>query len=322
MTDISYDTSSFPAALRLPSSGTESFTLAEIVWAAATVGQTPFSAPVPVPDLGFELAWRVAMVWANLIPGPELRCSAAYQRLDPSEKSAVSFFLGQVQSKLFAHRLFGVDIFVHLDRVLELLGQQRAKTRPDFIGIDATGNLALAVEAKGRSHGWTQQVVAAAKNQARALPGVVGAASTSYAHIAYFASGEWRARLVDPPRRRTVMQDVAASDLRRAYYRTPAGAFATLKTREGEPGASGPSLPEGHRWVRVEQARCYLGLRASALEEGGMFLQSDGFNADLGDADDGPAGARSTHQSDPQLYFAADDGVAVLLDNSWREWSS
>lgn len=313
MTDIYYDAIGFPARHGVAPAGSESFSLAEVAWAAATLGQTPFSAPVPLPDLGFELAWRIAMVWANLTPGADLRRSPAYQRLDPSEKSAVSFFLGQVQAKLFAHRLFGVDVFVHLDRILQLLGKPRAKTRPDFVGIDAAGKLSVAVEAKGRSQGWTQALVKDAKLQATSLPGVVGRSSTHYVHVAYFASDEWCARLVDPPRKRAVVRDLSTGEVRQAYYRTLAQSFASLKSRDAGDSDERVATPSGHRWVRVGQARCHFGMSDEALELGGVVPQSVAITS----ADDGGPSAQDI---DRQLYFAGSDGVALLLDASWLEW--
>jgi hypothetical protein len=50
--------------------------------------------------------WRSAMIRAAIQPGPDAYWrSDRYARLDPSEKGAVSFFLGQAQAKAtFTHR--------------------------------------------------------------------------------------------------------------------------------------------------------------------------------------------------------------------------
>jgi hypothetical protein len=321
VTRIRYEAANFPSYLG-PASGTQVCTFAEIAWAAATVGHTPFSAPIPLSDLGFEMTWRIAMVRANLTPGHDLRRSAAYNRLDPSEKSAVSFFLGQVQAKLFAQRIFAVGVFVHLDRVLELRGAPRARTRPDFIGYDASGALALAVEAKGRSRGWTQELVTGAKQQARSLPSIIGAAPVRYAHIAYFDSDEWCARLDDPPRARGAERDLAAEDVGQAYYLTLARAFISLKEQEDPDRA--PQLerefPSDYRWARLDQARCYLGLTHFALEQGGVAWPNLGLYEGAADDTAERSDQRLTQAQDPRLFFAGADGVAVLLDESWLAW--
>jgi hypothetical protein len=94
--------------------------------------------------------------------------------LDPSEKGAVSFFLGQAQAKLFAHEFFQVSLLVPDDSYLAHLGMRRRRTRPDFIGFHGR-NVAIALEAKGRSpNGFNRGLVARAKKQASSLPGIAG----------------------------------------------------------------------------------------------------------------------------------------------------
>jgi hypothetical protein len=322
VTGIYYEAVGFPTRLSLTPSQYEHFSLAEIAWAAATVGHTPFSSPAPLPDLAFEMTWRVSMVWANLTPGNELRRSAAYQRLDPSEKSAVSFFLGQVQAKLFAHRLFGVAVFAHVDTVLERLGHRRARTRPDFVGINFVGTLALAVEAKGRTNGWTQPLVTRAKNQSRSLPGVLGVPALRYAHVAYFDRDEWCARLADPPRGRVALADVAAGDIQAAYYAPLSGAFALLKQQE-QTSLSSTSMPSGYQWVAMPQARCFFGMTADPLGLGGVVVQAlsdENSTDDQLESFDDQVG-QGVLRFDPQLFFEGKDGTAILLDPSWREWA-
>ena len=86
-----------------------------LAWAAATIGGNPFAPRLGRRERALEMRWREAMIRASVPPGPRyFYKSSSYRRLAPSEKGAVSFFLGQAQAKLFAHDFFHVDKFVAL----------------------------------------------------------------------------------------------------------------------------------------------------------------------------------------------------------------
>ena len=140
---------------------------------------------------------------ASLTPhNGHFRHSTSYQKLDSSEKGALSFFLGQAQAKLFARDIFRISLFVQYDAYLVHIGRTRRKTRPDFVGFRHDGT-AIAVEAKGRSGRWDEKLVKSAKDQAEALPAIAGYPDPiRYAHLEFFDHGEWQARLIDPPSQR------------------------------------------------------------------------------------------------------------------------
>lgn len=103
-----------------------------LIRAAITVGASPVSLGTHPRPL-VELCWRAALVGANLehdASADRWRKAAAYKRLDPSEKSAVSYFLGMTQAKITSEMLLGVPYLVHLDAVLALLGQTTNQSRP------------------------------------------------------------------------------------------------------------------------------------------------------------------------------------------------
>jgi hypothetical protein len=210
-----------------PAAGDLLVSPARLVWAAATVGATPISlGGVSRPYL--ELSWRVALAIANIEEDVSSRRwvrTAAYDRLDPSEKSAVSYGLGMTQAKITCEMLLGVPHLVHLDAVLALLGASTQRSRPDFVGFDlATMTYTVGVEAKGRSNGWTQDVTTKAKRQASLLPLAVGATSSlRIASVAYFNEDAcWEAYLEDPPSGSTYGElegRVTSSVLLAAYYR-------------------------------------------------------------------------------------------------------
>jgi hypothetical protein len=189
--DIEAFSSPLPNGLVSPAKGYHNATMARLVWAAKTIGVTPFG-PRLYRSPALELQWRAAMMRASVRPdlGRYWR-SDSYTNLDPSEKGAVSFFLGQAQAKLFAHDFFRVSRFTHYDAYLASQGVPRRKVRPDFIGFYGK-NVAIGVEAKGRSRGCQDALVAKAKAQARSLPIINGhRATATYAHVAYFWSDEW-----------------------------------------------------------------------------------------------------------------------------------
>jgi hypothetical protein len=147
--------------------------------------------------------------------------SASYHRLDPSEKSAVSYFLGMAQAKVTCARLLGISHLVHLDLLLARVGRRTRRTRPDFIGFDlTTRTLSAAVEAKGRTHYWTDYLMNQAKNQARQLPFITGIPNTiEVASASWFDTDDsWNAHLVDPPRKRGGQDEYTQGDVLAAYY--------------------------------------------------------------------------------------------------------
>ena len=108
-----------------------------LILSAAVVG-VPFPVPNPLKQRPLlEMCWRALMAQTNLKPDNSLQAwtkSAAYNRLDPSEKSAVSHFLGMVQSRLLSLRL-GYSHPVHVDRLLQRAGKPLIGSRPDFLAV-------------------------------------------------------------------------------------------------------------------------------------------------------------------------------------------
>lgn len=74
------------------------------VWAAISVGKRQLS-HLTLHGLYslFEMAYRGAMIFANLREGADgnILRSSAYEGLDPSEKGAISYFIGVILAKLF-----------------------------------------------------------------------------------------------------------------------------------------------------------------------------------------------------------------------------
>lgn len=201
------------------------FSWDEICHAAVTVGRGSW---LDVFRFGtysvLEAMWRLAMVRANLVEDSNgrLRKSRAFAALDPSEKSAVSYFLGLVVTKLITARLFGVTWLLHLDVYRRSLNPTFALSdRPDFVGLNSA-NLWVVIESKGRTNGASSRLLDSAKQQTRSLRRIGGQMPVLRAAIAtYFSSGSLRARVRDPEDFEPNAPDVplAGEDLVRAYYR-------------------------------------------------------------------------------------------------------
>ena len=179
----------------------------DLALGAATVGVSPLAGTSPRTFA--ELLWRIAIVLANLTvdaqSGRWVR-SPSYDRLDPSEKSAVSYFLGITQAQVMCQRLLQVDCLTHVDALLEAVGQPRAKVRSDLVGYSTSNRMSVAVEAKGRTNGYTAQLLRKTKGQARKLPMVTlphvpaGTTHSPIALVPWFdTDGSWHSRLEDRP---------------------------------------------------------------------------------------------------------------------------
>ena len=119
MFEIPYFASQFPSNYGPHLSGWNvcQCSLAELVRSAVSVGRASWR---HVFQFGissiFEIGYRGCLIYANLKQdGPHLLRSDAYVALDPSEKSAVSYFLGLTSAKLMSERYLEVPWLMHLD---------------------------------------------------------------------------------------------------------------------------------------------------------------------------------------------------------------
>jgi hypothetical protein len=153
------------------------------------------------PYSAFEIVYRAAMLYANLreMPSGHLTRSAAYEGLDPSEKGAVSYFMGLALAKLFAERLLDVPWLMHVDVYNDWLAPAWHGTKkPDFVGIGLSGQW-IAMESKGRTNGRDAAALRKAKEQVECLTSVQGQpVHLRVALQAYFGGDELRCALRDP----------------------------------------------------------------------------------------------------------------------------
>lgn len=228
---LPFKTSGFPAPAPALS-GDLQVTLAALQWAAMTVGATPVALGAhPRPFI--EMSWRAAMVEASVeedASSGRWVMTDGYYRLDRSEKTAISYFLGMTQAKVMCEMLLGVPHLVHLDAILALQGQTTNQSRPDLVGFDyASMTYSIAVEAKGRTGKRTAKVTNDAKRQVMRLPTVVATTSNlRVASVAFFDRNYfWRAYLEDPAGPYEELEPQTIETLLVAYYRP---IVATLST--------------------------------------------------------------------------------------------
>lgn len=325
-------TSPLPNGLVSPAEGYHNVRMARLAWAAATIGTTPYGPPSNRRAYPLELQWRVAMMRASIAPDRHHHWrSDSYARLDPAEKGAVSFFLGQAQAKLFAHDFFQISRFVHLDFYLDHNGQPRSRTRPDFIGFHGR-HTAIAVEAKGRSLGFKSTLISNAKDQARSIPNIKGyRPSTTYVHVAWFDHEMWCAYIEDPPQQGS-SQAIDPEALALAYYlpivysiRTHQAAPESVYLRDGVPYLRryfedvdiSLSVREDIAALvpSEEEVTAARGVQFTSL---GRPLYDHVLSLD--DEVDGLQKRPTLREQEGDLFFVGPDGVAVELGLSWSEW--
>lgn len=163
----------------------------EIIWAALTIGRPSVHHVFQHGASSFyEAMFRIGLVRMALEQyGPNarrLRRTDALKNLDPTEKGAVSYFLGMTFCKVFASSILETPWLLHLDAfkggfTLQSLG----RSRPDLVGQRSTTGGWLAFETKGRASKPSADDQNKAKAQAQRVARVAG--STCEMRIGTFA---------------------------------------------------------------------------------------------------------------------------------------
>jgi hypothetical protein len=332
MFTIPFDTAGFPSGF--PRSGRLPCSWPALLRSALLLsGSTPGAGRTAtgwLPGTALEFLWRAAVVGANLRQlgdNRPLLQSDQYRGLDPSEKGAVSFFLGQVSAKHFAEHLLGSPIFTRVDSALQVAAMPVIGRRPDFYGYGPTVGV-FATEAKGRSGLWTAKLMRDAKTQARTLPPILGVGGhRAVAHAAYFQGRQWKARIEDPPLKLRE-RGPRVEALLYAYYRP---LIPLLQERAADDYAVGDTV---YAMANLPEVDLHLGLRRDLLIAATADLPAEGRGAKLRQLVDAPdpvgnsellpatalVGARrdrSEHETDTGVSVGA-DGVVLLVGSAWR----
>jgi hypothetical protein len=237
-----------------------SVTWDEILWAALTLGR-PSTHHVFQHGAAsmYEAIFRISLVRMALEQyGPRatrLRRTSAFKSLDPTEKGAVSYFLGMVFCKVFASRLLSTPWLLHLDIYKTTFsGSALGRSRPDLFGQQSGTGAWHAFETKGRASKPSAADRTKAKLQARRLLSVGGIpCSLRVGTFTYFAEDALRFQWIDPPRGENRSIDVPEIGGNWRYYYEP---VRSLWRGDITASKSGPdelliALPEFDLKIRV-----------------------------------------------------------------------
>jgi hypothetical protein len=179
-------------------------TEAKIIHASNTVGRAPH---LPLFPFGlfsyYDYVYRVGIVLANLaldLNGALVK-SPAYNNLDPSEKSAISYFLGLIFAKVNSAEFLDTPWLMHLDVYQDLYPAEtwKGNKRPDLFGLNRRRDW-VVIESKGRTGGFDAEAFKTAKSQTRNIKKIDGAyPGLRIATELFFRSEQVSIRLEDPP---------------------------------------------------------------------------------------------------------------------------
>ncbi|MCH6485379.1 hypothetical protein MMG85_17645 [Pseudoxanthomonas sp. LH2527] len=251
------------------------------------------------------MTYRTAIIYANLMRSPDLSFgrSKAYIGLDPSEKGAISYFLGVALTKAFVERKLSVSWLMHVDLYRDRFGVNLAPgERPDLFGEDALGRWIVA-ESKGRTNQHDKDALIKAKRQASRVIDVDGAPPhLSIGFVSSFNKGRLTLVADDPPideKGEGLSLRVSKNEFRSTYYRPFEELLATFETRQEQIGG------QEVRVVYSESSDLFLGLSQG---EDGVIEQ--------------PAQVRRRREPIRDVQrnaYLGSDGIYVRLGASWSD---
>lgn len=185
---VSYHASRFPDGM-VPRNGEIRFYEDDLVHAVFTVGRAPAD----------QLSYGQASVWEFLHRASLVRAyvrqddnqhfvlSRLASELDRSEKTAVSYVIGQALTSIFSRRQLSVDYLMHVDRYESRWGISFAgRKRADLFGCGQLGW--VVAEAKGRSSPPTDALRASLQAQKRSVVSIQGKApDLAIGCVSYFS---------------------------------------------------------------------------------------------------------------------------------------
>lgn len=274
----------------------------EFVWAAISVGKGSLAHIYQHGQYStFEIVYRTAMVYANLVEShnAQIDRSDAYNGLDPSEKSAISYFLGLVLTKAFVARTLSVHWLMHVDVYRQQLGVNLVAIggRPDLFGEDLTGRWIVA-ESKGRTNEHDSQALDRAKQQASQVIDIGGVAPYLSIGVVSSFSGGRLSLVVDdpPPSQKSSQRWEIPKDLFRTKYYEPLTSVLNAFEAHDE-------VIDGQevRAVTLENTDLTVGLSLQMALRGDDVLHRRPLSAAANSA------------------FLGADGVYIRLGSSWSD---
>lgn len=289
------------------------FTVQELMWSAITVGRANF---IDVLQHGvyseYEILYRASILFANLaLDGNNLIKSSAYDHLDPSEKSAVSYFLGLTFSKLLSNRLLNIPWLLHIDvyrdqfeRNGQAYGFGSSRVRPDLIGMDNRRRW-VVMEAKGRTNRMENGVLTRAKNQTRNLRRIgIDYPNLRVALVSHFNNGRLVVDWADPEEYNDVYFDLETDneEFLMNYYKLIFNILSTNDSTEfGE-----------YVTFTLKDINITLGLEKKIFEAYRIQSIKEVRPTEM-------LSFEQFSEISDQEFFAGKDGVVVGLGGNWQD---
>jgi hypothetical protein len=332
---LPYKGSKFPLSLglKLQGKGKLNCSWSDLTWAATTVGRPGWA---QVFQYGWysslEYIYRLAMIQANLgtaTPGvPRICKTAAFTGLDPSEKTAISYFIGLTVAKILSWRLFNAPWPQHLDKFAgSLTPSLKRRKRPDLLALDTSGRW-IVLEAKGRTNTMPAKTMKSAKTQAKAVATVNGV--PPYLRIAvgsYFVGQNLAAKLEDPPEgRQSAALNISEELFFREYYAQVANFFLE-RTREIEKVEfrrglvfSVTRIPEVDASIGIADTILAAFRTKRELQNAALaFAERLGLEPELNTSGEVPRALSSDRRGAYSSFTLGADGIAVALGQSWSD---
>ena len=294
---IPYESQGFPSAYVI-GSGPLTTSWDDLLWAALTVGRPNTAYVFQHGDASlYEALFRLSLIRMAVEQDRdgELNRTTAFAALDPTEKGAVSYYLGMAVCKLFAAKLLDAPWLLHLDVFRDSLNPLLlGRSRPDLVGQDASGRW-HAFESKGRSGPPSDRDIERAKYQARRLVEVDGIpCSLQIGTFAYFRSDVLHFYWCDPEPKGPERINIPSPNQEwRAYYEP---AFSLVSNAE----ASIEEIERGPAQVSVE-----VHPEIHKLLSRGLWLDAH------------ESAQRLREQFEEQEFHP--DGLRVKASDSWQQ---
>jgi hypothetical protein len=258
----------------------------------------------------YEALFRLSLVRMALEQRPagrRLRRTEAAKTLDPSEKGAVSYFLGMTFCKLFSARLLKAPWLLHLDVFRpELDVHLSGRSRPDLVG-QTTDNKWVVIESKGRLSMPDSEAKNKAKAQASRVTSISGISPSYYiGGIAFFRNDVLRFfwRDPEPAKLKTIRCAVEDADWR--YYYEPVFDLAQSRERLDQGPEKLSTVDDGELDVGSRELDIELAIHPTILK---LLIESNW------------AGAKRVADEHAEDFVSEGyqvDGIRVVAGETWR----
>ncbi len=312
---VTYNSHSFPNGFgrKFQGSNDLNFSVEELMWAAITVGRANF---IDVISNGiysqYEILYRASILVANLTQHRgNLIKSSAYDHLDPSEKSAVSYFFGLTFSKLISEKLLNIPWLLHIDvyreqflRGGQAFGFGSSKSRPDLIGLDIRRNW-IVIESKGRTNVMPNHLLNSAKLQTQNLRSIGGVSpNLRVAIVSHFKKGILTIDWADPIGSNDESFELKTNEKEflKEYYRI---VYNILESNEKDVQES-----QGFLIYTFKSINLTIGLNKKTFN---AYRQNNIANITAKNDFQG------NHYINNQEVFIGSDGILVGIGKNWKE---